>query len=142
MYNISRFLNMQEKYYPAALQEIKNGCKTSHWIWYIFPQVKGLGKSYESEYYGIDGIEEAREYYNNKQLHDNLIEITDAVLAHKDRKTAYEIFGGIDSLKLKSCMTLFDMVEPESVFSEVLEAFFNGKRDILTIKIINNRKDY
>lgn len=141
MYNIGRFLKMQEIDYPIALQEIKNGLKVSHWIWYIFPQLKGLGKSSMSEYYGIDGIEEAREYYNNKQLRENLFEITNAVLAHKDKKSAKEIFGGIDSMKLKSCMTLFDIVEPESVFNEVLEIFFDGKRDGRTINMINNRKD-
>ena len=141
MYNINRFLEMHIRY-PVALQEVKNGLKISHWIWYIFPQIKGLGKSYVSVYYGIDGIEEAKEYYNNPILREHLIEITNAVLTHKGKKTALEIFGETDSKKLKSCMTLFDIIEPDSVFSEVLDAFFNGKRDNMTIAIINNRKDY
>lgn len=141
MYNINRFLEIQKKDYSEALQEIKNGLKTSHWIWYIFPQLKELGRSSTAVYYGIDGIEEAEEYYNNPTLKEHLIEITKAVLIHKDKKTALEIFGETDSKKLKSCMTLFDMIEPDSVFNEVLNAFFDGKRDNRTIEIINGRKD-
>ncbi|MDE5854924.1 MAG: DUF1810 domain-containing protein, partial [Ruminococcus sp.] len=75
---------------PVSLQEVKNGLKISHWIWYIFPQIKGLGKSYVSAYYGIDGIEEAKEYYNNPILREHLIEITNAVLTHKGKKQLWK----------------------------------------------------
>lgn len=96
-----------------------------HWIWYIFPQQKGLGHSYNSEYYGLDGVEEARAYLNDPILGTRLREITQALLAHKGQRTIRQLMGsGIDVLKLKTSMKLFDKVSPNDVFSEVIEAFF------------------
>ena len=129
-FNLARFLEAQNSgwgSYEMALGEIKNGHKYSHWIWYVFPQIKGLGHSYNSEFYGISGIEEAEAYLSHELLGSRLREITDALLSHND-KTAQSILGDIDSMKVRSCMTLFDLVLPNDVFAKVLDTFYEGKR--------------
>ena len=126
-YNLERFLKAQRGDYDIALREIKAGRKTSHWIWYIFPQLKGLGHSYNSQFYGIDGIEEAKAYYSHPVLGQRLRDITEALLTHKGQKLIEEIMGGsLDALKLRSCMELFDQVAPGSIFKEVLVAFYGA----------------
>ena len=128
-YDIQRFIKAQEQSYDGykqALSEIQQGRKTSHWIWYIFPQIKGLGHSYMSEFYGISGLEEAQEYMKNETLSTRLREITNALLAHSD-KSADDILGYIDAKKVKSSMTLFDAVCPDDIFREVLNQFYGGK---------------
>lgn len=135
--NIERFIIAQKKDYEKALQEIKNGKKTSHWIWYIFPQLKGLGNSTTSTYYGINNIEEAREYYNNDYLRNNLLEICNALLLLDNN--IRNIFGYPDYLKVHSCVTLFEIVaKDEEVFKKIIDKFYNGKRDNNTINILNN----
>lgn len=126
-HNLQRFLSAQERDYPIALREIKNGCKYSHWIWYIFPQFKGLGHSYQSEYYGIANRQEAEAYLAEPTLNARLREITLAMLEHKD-KTAQQILGDIDAMKVKSSMTLFDTIAPDDIYAEVLNIFFRGDR--------------
>ena len=139
-YNLNRFIEAQNRDYDAALSEIRAGRKASHWMWYIFPQLKGLGRSSTSEYYGLSGINEVQAYLSDPILKARLIEITDAVLAHKD-KSAEEIFGGIDAKKLRSCMTLFSIAAPDiSVFDAVLEQFFNGKPDRNTLRLTKNNE--
>jgi len=124
-YNLQRFLDAQEHDYPMALREISNGRKLSHWIWYIFPQQKGLGHSCNSEYYGLDGEEEARAYIQHPILAERLHEICKALLIHKDCKSILEIMSSrIDVIKLKSSMKLFDKVSPNDVFAEVLQTYF------------------
>lgn len=104
-------------------------------MWYIFPQLKGLGRSSTSEYYGLSGIKEAQAYLSDTILKARLIEITGAVLAHKDKSTE-EIFGGIDAKKLRSCMTLFSIAAPDiPVFEAVLEQFFHGVPDRNTLRL-------
>ena len=128
-YDIQRFIKAQEQSYDGykqALSEIQQGRKTSHWIWYIFPQIKGLGHSYMSEFYGISCLAEAQEYMSNEVLSARLREITNALLSHKD-KTSKEILGYIDDMKVRSCMTLFDAVCPDGIFREVLNQFYGGK---------------
>ena len=127
-FNLQRFLDAQSRDYAQALREIKNGLKQSHWIWYIFPQPKGFGHSYNSEYYGLDGIGEARAYYDHPVLREKLIEITTALLEHKD-KTAVAILSPIDARKVKSCMTLFWLVSGNPLFKTVLDAFYEGDMD-------------
>ena len=135
--NIERFINAQKRDYEKALQEIKNGKKTSHWIWYIFPQLKGLGNSTTSMYYGINNIEEAREYYNNDYLRNNLLEICNALLLLDNN--IRNIFGYPDYLKVHSCVTLFEMVaKDEIIFKKIIDKFYNGKRDNNTINLLNN----
>lgn len=134
-YNLNRFIEAQNRDYDIALAEIRAGKKVSHWIWYIFPQLKGLGRSSTSEYYGLSGIKEAQAYLSDPILKARLIEITDAVIAHKD-KSAEEIFGGIDAKKLRSCMTLFSIAAPDiPVFEAVLEQFFHGVPDRNTLRL-------
>lgn len=124
---LQRFIDAQADSYDTALQEIRNGRKTSHWIWYVFPQIKGLGFSYNAEYYGISSLQEAKDYLENTILRKRLFEITEALLQHKGENIEC-IMGDIDALKLKSSMTLFDMVYPCSIFAEVLDEFYGGER--------------
>ncbi len=135
---LQRFVDAQQHTYKYALEEIRNGRKDGHWIWFIFPQMKGLGYSPMSENYGVTSLDEARAYLAHPILRSRLIEITKALLQHKD-KTAYEIFGTIDAIKVRSCITLFDIIEPNSIFADTLAAFYNNERDELTLNIINSR---
>lgn len=139
-FNLQRFLNAQDCDYTQALHEIKNGFKQSHWIWYIFPQPKGFGHSYNSEFYGLDGIEEARAYYEHPVLRDRLIEITTALLEHKD-KSAVSILSPIDARKVKSCMTLFWLVSENPLFKSVLDAFYDGQMDKKVVKMFEVTND-
>ena len=123
-YDLSRFLDAQEVAYTQALSELKGGRKQSHWIWYIFPQQKGLGHSYNSKFYGLDGEGEARAYVEHEILGDRLRECCKALLLHKDKDIKYIMGSGIDVLKLKTSMRLFNKVSPNDVFEEVLDAFF------------------
>lgn len=132
---LQRFIEAQNDSYDQALKEIINGRKLTHWIWYIFPQMKGLGFSYNSEYYGITSLQEARDYLENELLRKRLFEITESLLMHKG-KDIESIMGDIDALKLKSSMTLFDAVQPGSVFGEVLDEFYGGERCRRTLEKI------
>jgi len=122
---LKRFLDAQESgglydnmtNYHTALQEIRAGHKKTHWIWYVFPQMKGLGKSNLSEYYGINGREEAYEYVANPVLRDRLVEATEAVL--NNEHSAYDIFGN-DVIKFRACMLLFASISDIPVFRQVL----------------------
>ena len=135
-FNLNRFLEAQERDYADALREIKQGYKQSHWIWFIFPQLRGLGHSSMAEYYGIISIEEARAYLENPTLKNRLVEISTELLQHKGKSTAYEILGTIDAIKVRSSMTLFDQVMPNTIFAEVLDAFYNGERDEMTLELL------
>lgn len=132
---LQRFIEAQNDSYDQALKEIRNGRKLTHWIWYIFPQMKGLGFSYNSEYYGIASLQEARDYLENELLRKRLFEITESLLMHKG-KDIESIMGDIDALKLKSSMTLFDAVQPGSIFGEVLDEFYGGERCRRTLEKI------
>ena len=131
-YDLERFIEAQKYDYDGALREIKNGQKQGHWIWYIFPQIKGLGHSYNSEFYGISTKEEAKSYLEHPILGKRLREITQALLDYNN-KTADDIFGYPDVLKVRSCMTLFDLVSPDDVFNEVLYKYYEGQRCDKTI---------
>ena len=130
LYDLERFLTAQNggySDYQRALSEIKAGRKLSHWIWYVFPQIKGLGFSYNSEYYGIGGLEEAKAYLNHPVLGTRLKEISEAFL-NLDAGSAFDILGRPDDLKVRSCMTLFDMVAEHDVFDQVLTKYYDGER--------------
>ena len=138
IFNLERFKKAQEKDYPRALEEIRNGHKESHWMWYIFPQLKGLGYSEISQFYGIDGRAEAVAYIEDEVLKARLIEISEALLSINN-SNAEDVMGYPDDRKLKSCMTLFAEVEPEvDVFKKVLDKFFAGEKDKKTLEILNN----
>lgn len=133
---LDRFLDAQEHTYEIALKEIKNGEKETHWMWYIFPQLRGLGKSQMAYAYGINGLEEAKAYLNHPVLSAQLIEICEALLEHKNGDIE-DILGDIDAMKLRSSMTLFAFIsEKNSVFFQVLECFYDGKMDEYTLKLI------
>ncbi len=136
-FDLGRFLNAHETSYQTALSEIQNGYKVSHWMWYIFPQLKGLGWSSTSDYYGIDGFEEARAYLSNETLNAHLVEIS-KVLLELPTCNATEVFGSPDDMKLKSCMTLFNFTEPDNeVFKAVLDKFWNGQTDRRTLSLLD-----
>jgi uncharacterized protein (DUF1810 family) len=136
MENLDRFLKAQEEDYETALSEIRSGHKRSHWIWYIFPQLKGLGFSSTSEYYGINGLSEAKSYMEDKILRTRLIEISEALLT-LESSDAENVMGYPDNLKLMSSMTLFAEAAPEEkVFQRVLDKFFGGKKDQRTLELI------
>ena len=135
-YNLNRFVERQKEDFPTALKEIQNGRKASHWMWWIFPQLKGLGYSYTSMEYGIANLEEAKAYLQNSYLRENMITICNALL-QLETGDARRVMGYPDDLKLRSSMTLFSMAEPDNpIFSEVLKKYFNGKNDSRTIQMI------
>lgn|SRR5690606_7493936 len=138
--NLTRFLEAQQHNYSIALEEIKSGRKTSHWMWYIFPQLKGLGYSSTSKFYGIESIEEAEEYLEHPVLGKRLKEICSALL-HLDTNDAQQVFGSPDHLKLRSSMTLFSSVKnSDPVFEQVLEKYFSGEKDKKTLESIGKNK--
>ena len=138
--SLDRFIEAQKEDYDMAFKEISNGRKRNHYMWYIFPQIKGLGQSSTSRFYGIDGLEEAREYMANEYLSNNLINISSKLL-ELDTDNPIEIFGSTDSKKLKSSMTLFELASDNPVFSSVLEKYYDGERDKRTLDLINNDKN-
>ena len=123
-YDLLRFLDAQEFAYNQALRELTEGRKRSHWIWYIFPQQKGLGHSFNSQYYGLDGENEAHAYIEHSILGERLRECCRALLLHKGKDIEYIMGSGVDVMKLNTCMNLFNRVSPDDVFAEVLDAFF------------------
>lgn len=136
--NINRFIEAQESPfcgYEIALNEIRRGKKISHWIWYIFPQLRCLGRSSRAHYYGIADIDEAQSYLAHPILGTRIREVTEALLEHKD-KTALSIFGDIDAVKVSSCMTMFDYLSPNDIFGEVLHSFYNDERCEITLKVM------
>lgn len=135
--NLSRFLDAQETDYNRALAEIKNGRKQSHWMWYIFPQISGLGFSETARFYAIDDLEEARLYLDHPVLGKRLIDISRALL-QIEGKTANQILGSPDDLKLRSSMTLFSLLEnADPVFQTVLDKYFAGLADQRTVALVH-----
>jgi len=135
-FDLGRFISAQEMNYSSALKELRSGMKRTHWMWYVFPQIDGLGFSPTARLYAIKSQEEARRYLNHPVLGTRLLECTEAVLALKGR-SASDIFGYPDDLKLRSSMTLFERVSvPGSVFSAVLDKYFNGGRDQKTLQLL------
>ena len=135
-YNLQRFKEAQARDYDMALREVREGRKRSHWIWYIFPQLRGLGESSTSYYYGIDGPGEAKAYLADPLLSFRLKEISETLLSLEAQNPG-NIFGNIDAAKVCSCMTLFEIADNtnDSVFSKVLDKFYGGYRDQLTTKM-------
>ena len=133
---LDRFLDAQRGDYAAALAEVRRGRKTSHWMWYIFPQIAGLGQSSTARDYSIRDLEEAREYYAHPVLGQRLREISGALLGLRGSDPV-AVFGGIDSMKLKSSMTLFAMAAPDDpIFQQVLDKYYGGEQDALTLRIL------
>ena len=139
---IQRFIDAHKEFYNDALIEIRQGYKKSHWMWYIFPQIQGLGKSQISKYFAINNIDEVRDYLNNEYLYNNLVDIWKELLKLQTNNPI-NVLGKIDAMKLKSSMTLFDYVcdldkRNIDIFDKVLEKYYNKERDIKTIDILQN----
>lgn len=128
-----KFLIMQKKYYKTAFAEIKSGKKKTHWIWFIFPQLRGLGVSEMSYYYGLKNLDDARDYFSNKELRHNLLEITTELYALKKRNII-KIVGEIDAMKIQACMTLFYCATREMLFRKVLDKYYDGQFHAETMK--------
>lgn len=135
----NKFLIAQEQVFPYedALAEIKRGYKSSHWMWFIFPQIKGLGDSHMTELFELKNFDEARVYINNETLKHRLLEISQAVY-HLDTEDIECVMGYPDNLKLQSCMTLFALVAPEyPIFKQVLDRYYKGKMCEYTVELFN-----
>ena len=136
MENLDRFYPVHAQYFDTALAEIRDGRKESHWMWYIFPQLRGLGYSHAAQYYGLTGLDEARRFSADPLLGENLRTITRALLEQPVRN-AFSIFGDTDAMKLRSCMTLFELADPDcGLYTKVLEEFFGGNRDQKTMELL------
>jgi uncharacterized protein (DUF1810 family) len=134
--DLSRFVDAQSHVYERALSEIRSGRKRSHWMWYIFPQLQGLGFSSTSRRYAIKSVAESRAYLDHPILGPRLLECAEATMAIEGR-SAFDIFGSPDDLKLRSCATLFACVSPPgSVFDRLLEKYFQGRRDGKTLNLL------
>ncbi len=135
-FRLQRFIDAQEGVHARALDELRAGRKTTHWMWFVFPQVAGLGSSAMAQRYAIGSLEEARAYLAHPVLGPRLVECTEAVLSHPDR-TAHQILGSPDDVKLRSSMTLFVLAAgPDTVFQRVLDAFFDAEMDTRTVDLV------
>lgn len=135
-YGLSRFLDAQRRVYDTALAEIRAGRKRTHWMWFIFPQIEGLGSSPTSQFYAIKSAAEARAYLAHPVLGERLRESAD-IAVHLDVRSASEVFGSPDDLKLRSSATLFAAVsEPSSVFEHLLTRYFGGEPDKKTLELL------
>lgn len=135
-FDLARFREAQDGWYATALQELRSGRKRSHWIWFVFPQLRGLGHSPNSREYGLGGLAEARAYLADPLLGPRLREATGAMLAHQ-ALGANAVLGELDALKFRSCLTLFSLADPsEQAFAAALECFFAGQRDVRTLELL------
>jgi len=135
-HELDRFLIAQQLHYATALQEINKGRKQTHWMWYIFPQIQGLGFSATAKYYEIKDISQASAYLDHPVLGHRLIAVSQSLLKHKE-STARDIFGSPDDLKLCSCMTLFASIPiAPTLFQQVIDEFFSGIKDLKTLRVL------
>lgn len=135
-FDLERFVKAQEPIYGAVCKELAAGQKTSHWMWFVFPQLKALGRSETARYFGLSSREEALAYWQHPVLGQRLKECAALVSAVSD-KTAHQIFGSPDDLKFRSCMTLFAQLAPEEkLFGQCLERFYNGEPDEKTLQLL------
>lgn len=141
-FDLQRFVDAQEDDYAQALAEIRAGRKMSHWIWYVFPQLKGLGRSYLADYYGISGMQEAQAYLAHPVLGARLREIARATLA-LDASDPVSVMGDIDALKLRSCLTLFREAAVDAadraLFQALLDKWHHGESDRVTLRMLEQR---
>ena len=138
-YDLSRFLKMHNQDYETALRELKGGRKYSHWMWYIFPQIAGLGHSQTAVFYSIVSLGEAKAYLDNEELGAHMNELCQVLLGLKTN-FASSVFAYPDDMKLKSSMTLFEQADPANpVYGQVLDKYFHGERDSRTLQILKVR---
>lgn len=137
LHKLQRFVDAQEGAFERALDELRAGSKQSHWMWFVFPQLAGLGRSPTAQYYAISSLGEARAYLEHPLLGPRLRTCVDTLLQCTGKRTAAQIFGEVDALKLRSSLTLFDRVEPSGPFAHGLAAFFGGTPDERTLALLN-----
>jgi len=137
-HNLRRFLDVQAKAFDIALGELRDGAKRSHWMWYIFPQLAGLGMSQTAQFYAIGSLEEARAYLVHPTLGPRLRACVGAIAQWAGRRTAAQVLGPVDALKFRSCLTLFDQVAPAGIFAGALDAFYGGEPDHRTLALLND----
>lgn len=136
---IERFMDAQNKIWPTPLEEIKNGHKRSHWMWYIFPQITGLGNSETSRYFALADAKEAQIFFDHPILGRRLIELCEALL-NLETTSALKVFGSPDNLKLHSSLTLFsELPQTNPIFEKLLQKFFLGKKDRITLDLISKK---
>ncbi len=135
-HQLTRFVDAQKQVYDSVVQELQNGRKRGHWMWYVFPQIAGLGVSPTSQRYAIRSAEESRAYYAHPVLGSRLRECTQLVMNVRSRSSE-DIFGPIDNLKFRSSMTLFDSVTDDGLFRDALSKYFGGEPDQRTLSILN-----
>lgn len=139
-YDFDKFVNAQKLMYPWALKEMKNARKQTHWMWFVFPQLKALGRSNTALYYGIKDLEEAKAYLEHPVLGSRLTEISEVLLT-LETNDPYRVMGDIDALKLCSSMTLFaEAAGYDSVFGKVIDKYYNGNKDMNTIHILQGEE--
>jgi uncharacterized protein (DUF1810 family) len=137
--DLDRFVTAQDDHatYDRALSELRAGRKTSHWMWFVFPQMAGLGQSPTAKHYALAGLEEAREYLDHEVLGPRLLASCGALLELDDGSTAEQVLGSVDAMKLRSSMTLFARADPDQrVFRDVLDRFFGAEPDERTLALI------
>lgn len=139
-FNLQRFVTAQARSYPVALAELRAGAKRSHWMWWVFPQLAGLGRSETARAYGIVSLAEARAYLAHPLLGPRLEEATGAILLHRDRAPE-TILGGVDALKFRSSLTLFVAAGAGAPLGEALDAFYAGERDPATLRLLGMAAD-
>ncbi|MBZ9653709.1 DUF1810 domain-containing protein [Phyllobacterium lublinensis] len=138
-FDLQRFVVAQAPAFDAALKELQSGRKQTHWMWFVFPQMRGLGHSSQAEFYGIASLDEARAYLAHELLGMRLVQCTETVL-HTEASSLYALFGSPDDMKFKSCMTLFSVAadEPDNLFLEALQRWCDGSLDERTLALISN----
>jgi uncharacterized protein (DUF1810 family) len=136
-HNLQRFIDAQDGVFENALAELRAGSKQSHWMWFVFPQLAGLGRSPTAQFYAIASLGEALDYLEHPLLGARLRECVDALLPWAGKRAPEQILGRIDATKLRSSLTLFDRVAPGDTFARALDAFFNGERDGRTLELLN-----
>ena len=137
LHKLQRFLDAQAEDYEIALDELRAGAKRSHWMWYIFPQLAGLGHSPTAQYYALADVDEARAYLTHAILGQRLRQCLGAILEWSEKRTAEQILGSIDALKFRSGLTLFDVIEPLGPFAHGLAAFYGNEADQRTLALLN-----
>ncbi|MFL6740956.1 MAG: DUF1810 domain-containing protein [Sphingomicrobium sp.] len=139
-YNLHRFVAAQDPVLDGVIAELRSGAKVGHWMWFVFPQLRSLGRSAAAQYYGIASIDEARAYLAHDLLGPRLRQCIEAVLPWAGKRSPEQIFGPIDTLKLRSCLTLFDAIEPGSIFGAALTGLFDGRADQQTLALLNSER--
>ncbi|HVE00767.1 MAG TPA: DUF1810 domain-containing protein [Sphingomicrobium sp.] len=135
--NLERFIDAQSDTFETALSELRSGRKQSHWMWFIFPQLAGLGRSPTARYFGIASIAEARDYLADPLLGPRLRSVSEALLRWAGDRSADDILGPVDAMKLRSSMTLFEAASDDPLFSQLLDSFYSGARDERTLALLN-----